>query len=115
MEELEKVLSKLKNGKSKDPSNLVNELFKLENIGDDLKESVLIMMNKMKNEMSQPEFMAFCKIFTIYKRKGEMSDLDNYRGIFILHILRMIKDKMINNDINEVIEPTMSDSQAGGR
>ena len=44
-----------------------------------------------------------------------MSDLDNYRGIFILHVLRMIKDKMINNDIYDVIEPTMSDSQVGGQ
>ena len=73
------------------------------------------MMNAIKNEMMEPEFMEYCKVFPIYKGKGEISDLDNYRGIFILHILRMIKDKLINNDIDDIIEPTMSDSQVGAR
>lgn len=115
LENLELVLKKLKNGKSKDAYDLVNELFKLDNIGTDLKHSILMMLNSIKKEMIQPEFMEVCKIIPFYKGKGEMSDLDNYRGIFILNILRMIKDKMIINDVEDIVEPTMSDSQVGGR
>ena len=39
-EDLDKVLSKLKSGKARDPSGLAYELFKLEFIGKDLKESI---------------------------------------------------------------------------
>ena len=37
MEQLERVLKKLKKRKAKDPIGLVNELFMMENIGDNLK------------------------------------------------------------------------------
>ena len=49
MEELNKVLKSLKTGKSRDPDNLIGELFKMGAIGDDLKISILMMMNKFKN------------------------------------------------------------------
>ena len=49
MEELNKVLKSLKTGKSRYPDNLICELFKIGVIGDDLKMSILIMMNKIKN------------------------------------------------------------------
>ena len=49
MEELNKVFKCLKTGKSRDPDNLICELFKIGVIGDDLKMSILIMMNKIKN------------------------------------------------------------------
>ena len=47
MEELNKVLKSLKTGKSRDPDNLIGELFKMGVIGDDLKMSILMMMNKI--------------------------------------------------------------------
>ena len=46
-EELDKVLKSLKTGKCKDPNNYIFELFKDGVIGDDLRESLLLMMNKM--------------------------------------------------------------------
>ena len=48
MQDLDKVLSHLKNGKSADPTGLVNELFASQNIGDNLKQSILLLMNKIK-------------------------------------------------------------------
>ena len=51
MKNLDTVMRKLKNGKCRDPEGLVNELFKSENIGTDLKESILILMNKIKHEL----------------------------------------------------------------
>ena len=71
MSHLDKVLANMKTGKTPDPSGFVNELFKLDNIGDDLKESVLILMNKIKHDMIFPEFMELTNIISIYKGKGD--------------------------------------------
>ena len=113
MEQLEAVLSKLKGGKATDPIGLVNELFMVNNIGTDLKESLLMLLNKIKEEFEEPEFMQLANITSFWKRKGLRSDIENERGIFILTVLRMIKDRMIYNDTKELIQ--ISDSQVGGR
>ena len=113
MDQLEAVLSNLKNGKATDPIGLVNELFMLKNIGTDLKESLLMLLNKIKDQFKEPEFMQLANITSLWKRKGPKSDIENERGIFILTVLRMIKDRMIYTDTRDVVE--MSDSQVGGR
>ena len=113
MDQLETVLGKLKAGKATDPIGLVNELFMLKNIGTNLKESLLILLNKIKDQFKEPEFMQLANITSFWKRKGPKNDIENERGIFILTVLRMIKDRMIYNDVREVIQ--MSDSQVGGR
>ena len=45
MENLENVLAALKNKKSHDQFGFSNEIFKLENIGNDLKRAILVLMN----------------------------------------------------------------------
>ena len=47
LKQLSAVLKKLKSGNAQDPTGLVNELFQDENIGNDLKKSILTMMNKI--------------------------------------------------------------------
>ena len=47
MLDLEIALKDLKNNKSRDPEGLVNELFKLNVIGDDLKKSLHIDENNL--------------------------------------------------------------------
>ena len=113
MDQLENVLKKLKKGKATDPLGLVNELFMLDNIGTDLKESVLLLMNKIKDQMTEPEFMEMANITSFWKGKGSKNDIENERGIFILTILRLIKDRLIHCDAKGEVK--MSDSQVGGR
>ena len=55
MAELTVTLKKLTSGKSRDPDNLISEIFKEDVIGINLKDSILIMMNKMKEELKVPE------------------------------------------------------------
>ena len=57
IEQLRKVLSKLKSGKSRDPHGLVNELFKPEVSGNDFQTSFLRMANKFRDEIFFPKFM----------------------------------------------------------
>ena len=56
-----------------------------------------------------------CNIFSLYKGKGDKASLENDRGIFIMSIIRMIRDKLNYNDMTETIEDNMSDSQIGSR
>ena len=57
LNQLEKVLKSLKNGKSRDPEGLCNELFKSGVAGEDLKISILDMLNKSKELLYIPEMM----------------------------------------------------------
>ena len=50
MQNLEKALSDLKVGRSRDPEGLINEIFKNDVIGNDLKKSLLLMFNKEINK-----------------------------------------------------------------
>ena len=57
MSDLEVALSDLKNNKSRDPEGLINELFKKNVIGEDLKKSLLMMCNRLKVEQIIALFM----------------------------------------------------------
>ena len=81
MDQLESVLSNLKNNKSRDHEGFINEIFKPEAIGDDLKKSLLLMFNKLKKEKEIPRFMNYANITTVHK-KGPKIELKNQRGIF---------------------------------
>ena len=73
------------------------------------------MINKSKDQLESPEFMELANIVTIYKGKGSRNSIENDRGIFILGILRMIKEKLIHGDISAIVDKNMSDSQIGSR
>ena len=113
--DLEKVLKKLKNNKSRDPHGLVNELFKPGVIGDDLQNSLVLLFNKIKDTAEFPKLMEFANITSIYKGKGEKVDLENDRGIFIVSILRSIFMKLLYNDNYDIVDMNMSDSNIGAR
>ena len=95
MKKLDFVLQNLKSGKCRDPDGIIREIFKHEVIGEDLKKSLLIMLNKIKDTGKIPDFMKVVNIHAIYKGKGEITDLESERGIFIVSILRTILMKMI--------------------
>ena len=113
--QLRKVLKKLKDNKSRDPHGLVNEIFKPGVIGNDLEESLLQLLNKVKMEVSFPTFMHLVDIVAIYKGRGQKIDLANERGIFIVNIFRAILMKMIYEDNYSTVDENMSDSNVGAR
>ena len=113
--DLDKVLAALKNNKSRDPHGLINELFKPGTIGSDLKNSLLTLYNRIKENCYLPEFIQWADITSLYKGKGEKLDLTNDRGIFIVSVFRSILMKLIYNDEYEKIDLSMSDSNVGAR
>ena len=68
MEDLEAALSHLKNNKSRDYEGYVNEIFKNDVIGSDLKKSLLVMFNSLKKENLIPLFMNFANVTTVPKK-----------------------------------------------
>ena len=112
--DLDEALRSLKTNRSRDPEGLINEIFKQKVIGSDLKDSLLIMFNKLKEEQNIPQFMKIANITTIPK-KGSRVDLENERGIFRVPILRSILMRLIYNQKYELIDNNMSDCQMGSR
>ena len=115
MKALEAAMKKLKKDKSRDPNGWLNDLFQDGIAVNFLKISMLKMFNRIKLEFFSPEFVRKADVLTIYKGKGEKSDLSNDRGIFIVSIFRSLLMKLIYKDIYEVIDKGMSDSQVGSR
>lgn len=115
MKHLNLALKSLKNNKSMDPNGMINELFKDDYIGDDLKRALLSMFNAIKNQHVIPSFMNHQNITTIYKNKGPRSNLENDRGIFIMNVMKKVLDKLLYADNYEDIDQHMSDSNVGSR
>ena len=113
LKDLEKSLKSFKNNKSRDELGHTYELFKYGGI--DLKMSLLRSLNRVKRTQTYPTIFRSSNISSIWKRKGEKSDLDNDRGIFCVNKIRSILDKLIYNDYYEVIDRSMSCSNIGGR
>ena len=87
MSDLEAALRDLKTNKSRDPEGLINEIFKKDIIGEDLKLSLLFMFNKIKQNKLIPFFVNLANITTVPKR-GSRLKLENERGIFRVSVLR---------------------------
>ena len=92
----------------------MTELFKEDAIGEDLKLSILYMMNKMKDEMVVPESIRTVHITMLHKKKCKL-DLKNRRGIFVTSVLRTILMKILHERSYEKVAHNMTDSQIGAR
>ena len=57
MKDLDEALSDLKNNKSRDCDGFINEIFKNDIIGSNLKDSLLEMFNLLREKQFIPEFM----------------------------------------------------------
>ena len=115
MKDLDEVLKDLKEGKCRDPEGLIRELFMEEVMGEDLKNSLLILFNKIKDTGIIPPFMRLANIHAIYKGRGEITELDSDRGIFIVSIFIYMLMRLIYRDKYTIIDKNMSDSNIGSR
>ena len=115
IEKVKKALNDLKTGKSKDPFDIPNELFKPDVAGNDLVEAVAILMNRIKKEAIVPEKLNVCNVTNLYKNKGDKTQYDSYRGIFRTTVLRNILEKLLHNDEYDEIDKNLTDCNVGSR
>ena len=84
-------------------------------IGSDLKNSLLTLYNKIRDNCFLPEFVEWADITSLYKGKGDRLDLISDRGIFVVTVFRSILMKLIDKEKYEIIDRSMSDSNVGAR
>ena len=114
LSDLDKALSDLKNNKSRDPEGFLNEIFKKNVIGTNLKHSMLLMFNRIRQKRLIPIFLNIANITTVPKR-GSRLLLVNERGIFRVAVLRFILMRLVYNEKYPEVDSNMSDCQMGGR
>ena len=115
MKDLDTALAKLKKNKARDPSGLANEIFMQNAAGKDLKNSLLLMFNKIKETEIIPEFATLKNISAIPKKGSDKTNLDSERGIIIGSVFNTILSNLLYNSKYETVDENMSDSNAGAR
>ena len=78
MEEVEEALGKAKNGKAAGEDECIIEILKQG--GRQMRDSLLVLFQKMWNQEKIPKAWARGIIIPIFK-DGERKNVDNYRGI----------------------------------
>ena len=113
---LEAVLKTLQKGKCRDPQGFINELFKIDALGSDLKNSILYMLNKTKDTLIIPDMMKTVNVAMLPKpAKPGLHDVENQRGVFLISVFRSILMKLLLKDEYETLDNYMTDSNIGGR
>ena len=111
-EELDNVINRLKKGKSAGMDSYPPEVFIY--AGPGVRNSLLQLLNQIKESRIPPDQWDIVKIVTIYKKKGSKKLLKYYRGIF----LALIVSKLFEGLIKGRIEPNLQRInilQAGAR
>ena len=99
MDELETVLNYLKTNKSRDFLGKVNELFKINVAGKDLKLAIMMLMNTIKEDQEFPETLRLCNISFIFR----------------VTVFRSILDRLVYNNIYPVVDSSLTDANVGSR
>ena len=94
--DLEVVLKELDADKAKDNEGFSNVIFKEWIIGDNLKDSLLILYNKIKNKQEIGSFLKRTNVAMVHK-KGSPLILSNARGVFLTSKVRNILMKLVYN------------------
>ena len=109
MNELENVIKNLKSGKSKDLDNYIRELFQEGTLGEDLKHSIIMMINKMKDKVAIPAALKRANITILHKKNCKL-DLNNWRGVFVSSVLIIILMKLLHERTYLKVDKSMTDA-----
>ena len=111
--ELEKAIKSFKKKKSPGMDNFVNEIFM--HAGDDLRISVLKMINHVFVKTTVPGEWRTIIIKMIFRGKGKRNQLKNWRGIFLTVTICKLFEKMTFERQGLHLESGFSEYAAGAR
>lgn len=112
MEELRKGLSQMKNGKAAGEDNILPEMLKESDTK--VKQELVKLFNKCLTEERIPEDWENAVVVLIYK-KGDPTDLENYRPISLLSQIYKLFTRIITNRLERKLEIYQPKEQAGFR
>ena len=104
MDELDTVCKELKKKKAPDKEGWRYEM--VMNAGEDLKNSLLIILNKLAKNKCVPEEWNQMVIKSISKGKGDIRLMDNRRGLFLTNIISKIMEKLFKNRHKTILTQT---------
>ncbi|KAJ4430487.1 hypothetical protein ANN_22703 [Periplaneta americana] len=110
--EIKNAISKLKNGKSAGPDNLLPEIFKA--YPNKIAKIILPLIQKAREEESFPTEWKGGLIIKIPK-KGDLSNCSNWRRITLLNTINKLIAIIIYQRIHDILDPTIRKEQAGFR
>ena len=114
MEELQKAINQLCNGKSPGADGLPAELFK--SGGPILHHALLNLVHKIWSEECTPGDFKSSTVIPLYKGKGDKKSVDNYRGISLLSCAGKLLARILVNRLNaEILEKVTPEEQCGFR
>lgn len=111
-EEIYSHIKNLKNNKSSGEDGIVAELLK--NLGPNSLKEITQIIKEIWETENIPEDWKCALIHPLHK-KGERSDVNNYRGISLLPVTYKILSACLLKRAQEQLEHTISDYQAGFR
>ena len=113
-EEISKAIHQTQSGKAPGPDSIPAEIFKVaESV---LLDRLLSLFSQIWETEKLPQDFKNAQITTIYKKKGERSDCNNYRGISLLAIAGKILARfLLNRMAKQISDPNLSESQTGFR
>ena len=81
-----------------DPHAFTREIFKRG--GNEIRLSILKMVNTIKNTKDCPSVWSNIVIQTIMKKTGSERKSGNYRGVFLVPVASLIFEKLLKNRIS---------------
>ena len=113
-EDISKAIHQTKSGKAPGPNGIPAEIFKVAE--PVLLDRFLSLFSQIWETEKLTQVFKDAQITTIYKKKGERSDCNNYRGISLLAIAGKILARIIlNRMVKHIADPNLSESQTGFR
>ena len=74
---------------------MLDETFKDEYAGKDLKNALLALFNGIKDTHKVPEFMVISDICSIQKKNGSLLELESQRGISLITVFKKIFENLL--------------------
>ena len=113
--DIEKLIKKLKNGKSSGCDNILNEFLK--NSPDTIIETITNLFNLVLKTGVVPSNWCVGVIIPLFKNKGSVNNVDNYRGITLLSVIGKLFTSALNERLSQFLDKTgvRGEEQAGFR
>ena len=110
--ELKQAIKECKNNKAPGIDNIKSEVLKI--LDDDMVNVILGICNDVYEKNIPPEQWIVNAIIPIHK-KGDKSNVTNYRGVSLMSAIAKIYNKMLLNRIYVEVNKTINHNQAGFR
>ena len=113
--DIEKLIKKLKNGKSSGCDNILNEFLK--NSPETVIETITNLFNLVLKTGVVPSNWCVGVIIPLFKNKGSINNVDNYRGITLLSVIGKLFTSALNERLGKFLDNTgvRGEEQAGFR